>query len=256
MWMRRTLAGLAGVLVAWLAIGGGTALAAMPKADLAIGVSTSAGIVGQAVDVRYVIRNNGPNAVAPLTFVLDIVAPRGTQIISAGGGACEVVTIGEHLRCRFGFQLASGERRALALRLKVVAAPSGCGRMGLAYGNDPRPANNVANIRVTVDGKPGSCAATASSSASPKPTRTKASASPSPSFDATDEPSANQTGEQSTPLAGADVEEVGGGTSLGSILVIGGGVILVGLGGVLIWRMLRKEPEDDYDDDVTGPIYG
>jgi hypothetical protein len=254
MWMRRTLAGLAGVLVVWLGIGGGSALAAVPKADLAIGVSTSAGIVGQSVDVRYVIRNNGPGLVAPFTFVLDIVAPRGTQIISAGGGACEAVVAGEHLRCRFGFQLASGERHALALRLKVVTAPSGCGRMGLAYGNDPRPANNVANVRVTVDGKPGNC--TATSSPTPKPTRTKASATPSPSFDATQEPAVDQTSEQPTPVVGADVDDVGGGTSLGSILVIGGGAILVGLGGLLIWRMLRKEPEDDVDGDATGPIYG
>jgi hypothetical protein len=251
----RTLAGLAAVLVAWLMIGGGTAVAAAPKADLAIATAPAAGTVGLAVDVRYVLRNNGPQAVAALSFAVDILAPHGTQIISPGGGSCQVITPGEQLRCRYGFQLAAGERHALALRLKIVTAPTGCGRVALTYANDPRPVNNAANVRVTVDGKPGSCAATTSPSASPKPSRTKASASATPTAEVTEGLPADSTEAELTAAPQAGSDDIGGGTSFGSVLVIGGGVILVGLGGLLIWRMLRKDP-DDYDDDATGPIYG
>ncbi|NUT32256.1 MAG: hypothetical protein HOV79_04180 [Hamadaea sp.] len=263
MWMSRAAA----VLLAGLAVAATAALplmarpapavAAAPRADLAIATSPVAGKVGQAVDVKYVIRNNGPNAVLPLSWVVDVVAPAGTQIVNAGTAACEVVTAGRHLRCRYGFGLASGDRKSLTVRVRVENVPTGCGRLALTYSDDPRPGNNTANIRITVDGLPASCAvASRSPSPSPKPSRTRASASPSPTSSEPAEPTEDETSAEETyaPLTPSGGED-GGGLGLGSILVIGGGAVLVALGGLLVWRLLRTDPDDDYeDDDATGPI--
>ncbi|NUR29561.1 MAG: hypothetical protein HOV83_27560, partial [Catenulispora sp.] len=50
------------------------------------------------------------------------------------------------------------------------------------------------------------------------------------------------------PLAAGNTD--GGGLGLGSVLVLGGGALLVGVGGVIMWRLLRKDPEDDLEDET------
>jgi len=249
MWMRRVLAAVAAALVAGLATGAVTAYAAPTTADLAIAASARSGKVGLAVDVPYVIRNNGPQTA--VGFTVEITAPPGTRIISTGGGICQPAT-GATARCTFG-QLASGARRQLALRLRIDSAPTGCGAMAVNYGDDPRPGNNATNVRVTVDGQPRSCSGSTSPTATPKPTKTKSSPTATPTEEITEAAPVETTADE-TFGAGASQDTVGGGTSLGSVLVIGGGVVLVSLGGVLLWWMLRKDPEDA-DDDHTGPIY-
>jgi hypothetical protein len=254
MWMRRLLASAAAAVVATLATGAMTAYAAPTTADLAIAASTAQGHVGQGVDVRYVLRNNGPNAAAPLTYAVDIVAPPGTRIVSTGGGACQVISEGEHVRCRYGQQLAAGDRRQLALRLFVESVPTGCGGMAISYADDPRPSNNVTKVRVTVGGVPRSCLG--STTASPTPTKTKASPSVSPTVDVTETAPDDTISPEDTFAPAAEPQDtVGGGLGFASILVIGGGAVLVSLGGVLIWWMLRRDPDDEADDDATRPIY-
>ncbi|NUT19417.1 MAG: DUF11 domain-containing protein [Hamadaea sp.] len=252
MWMRRVLAAVAVALVAGLATGAATAYAAPTTADLAVAAAGVTGRVGQAVDVRYTVRNNGPNGV--LSYTVDLAAPPGTRIVSTGGGLCQPAT-GTHVKCTYG-ALASGARRQLTLRLRIDSAPTSCGALSVGYADDPRPGNNRAGIRVVVDGQPRNCSGTVTSP-TPKPTKSRVSPTP------TDEPTVDVTGaadettgtEDSPQPQTLPQDTVDGGLGLGSFLVIGGGAVLVSLGGVLLWWMLRKDPGDDDPDDATGPIY-
>ncbi|NUO57161.1 MAG: hypothetical protein HOV78_10880 [Hamadaea sp.] len=252
MWMRRVLAAAAAALVAGLATGAATAYAAPTTADLGVSASAVTGRVGQAVDVRYVLRNNGPQSAAPLTYTVHITAPPGTRIVSTGGGVCQPAT-GTQARCVYSAALADGARRQLTLRLRIDSAPTGCGAVAISYADDPRPGNNSAAVRVAVDGRPRTCSGTGTSP-TPKPTKSKVSPTPTdePTVDVTDE-AAEETATDS-PQPQVMPRDTVGGLGLGSVLVIGGGAVLVSLGGVLLWWMLRKDPEDDLDD-TTGPIY-
>lgn len=250
MWMSRVVAALLAGLAAAAAVAfSSAAQAAAPRADLAIAASAVGGKVGQGVDVRYVIRNNGPETVLPLSWVVDVVAPAGTRIVNTGAAACEVVTTGSHLRCRYPVTVKSGDRLNATFRVRIDKAPTGCGRLALTYSDDPRPGNNAANVRVTVDGLPANCAATATKSPSPKASRSR-TASPSASPSEVVEPGALETSDEVTAAppvaAGAEGDS---GMGLGGMLVIGGGAILVALGGLLVWRLLRADPEDDWDPD-------
>lgn len=251
--LRAVASGLvAGVLVA---LAGGSAAHSAPllRSDLAVSAGSVGGKIGGSVEVRLVVRNGGPSPVLPGTWLLDIVAPAGTQIAGGSALAGNCNRIGErHVQCRYGYGFKDDEKRELKLGLRIVDQPTGCGRATVAYAADPRLGNNGANIRVTVDGKPGNC-------------RT-ALASPSPTASESAEPSATPTEEavlspdDQSPSEGVlpayQSNDDSGGLSLASFLVIGGGLVLVVLGGLLIWRLLRKGPEDDSYDDETGPIYG
>ncbi|MCP2326287.1 hypothetical protein HDA40_004794 [Hamadaea flava] len=254
MWMRRVLAAAAAALVAGLATGAATAYAAPTTADLAVSASAVGGRVGQAVDVRYVLRNNGPQSAAPLTYTVDFTAPPGTRIVSTGGGICQPAS-GTHARCAYSAALADGARRQLTLRLRIDSAPTGCGALVISYADDPRPGNNTAAVRVAVDGRPRNCSGS-DTTASPRPTKSKVSPTPSdePTVDATEEFTDETSSPDDSPQPATMPQDTVGGLGLGSVLVIGGGAVLVSLGGLLLWWMLRKDPDDDADD-ATGPIY-
>jgi hypothetical protein len=252
--MRRLLAAVSGLAVGVLTVLPGAAAAhAAPvlSADLQVSASQVSGHIGNSVEIRLVVRNNGPNAVLPETWTLAFQAPPGTRL---GGGSALAGNCDQgdrQAQCRYGFGLRRGERHDLKLGLWIQSQPSGCGRVEVAYGLDPRARNNSVPLRVTVDGKPSSCSTRISPSPSPKESPTP---SATPEAEVTEVPS-------DQPPASADVlpayqSDEGGGLGLASILVIGGGLMLVALGGVLIWRLLRRENDDDYEDDPTGPIYG
>jgi hypothetical protein len=257
--LRAAVSGLVVGAVVALASGGAAVAAPVPRSDLGVSAGSVGGHIGEQVQARMVVRNNGPDPVLPGTWVLDIQAPAGTRITGgdAIAGTCNHMS-DQHVLCRYGFGIRDGDKRELRVTLQIVDQPVGCGRATVGYAGDPRPGNNAANIRVTVDGKPGSCQPVrntpsptprASKSAKPSATPTEELTLPPPG----DSPAAS---EGVLPAYQSNGGDGSGGLSLASVLVIGGGVLLVVLGGLLIWRLLRKGSEDDYyDDDATGPIY-
>jgi Domain of unknown function DUF11 len=256
--LRTVASGLVVGAVVALAGGGAAVAAPVPRSDLGVSTGSVGGHIGEQVQARMVVRNNGPDPVLPGTWVLDIQAPAGTRITGgdAIAGTCNHMS-DQHVLCRYGFGIRDGDKRELRVTLQIVDQPVGCGRATVGYANDPRPGNNAANIRVTVDGKPGNCLPVRNSP-SPTPRASKsAKASATPTEELTlppdDSPAAS---EGALPAYQSNSGDGSGGLSLASVLVIGGGVLLVVLGGLLIWRLLRKGSEDDYyDDDATGPIY-
>lgn len=254
------MAGLSATIVAGLAFGLPAGAAPVPQSDLAVSSGSVGGRIGGSVDARVVVRNNGPDPVLAETWVLDLQAPPGTKITGGGSAvAGQCTTLGDrHVRCRYGFGLKRGERHELKLGLRIVEQPTGCGLANVAYAADVRPNNNTAVIRVTVDGKPGSNCQPPRTSPTPRSSR---SASPEPTQSVEElptelPPDQSSASESALPAYQSSSEKGSGGLSLASVLVIGGGLLLVVLGGLLIWRLLRKEPEDEYYDDETGPIYG
>jgi len=248
--MRRLLAAVSGLAVGVLTVLPGAAAAhAAPvlSADLQVSASQVSGHIGNSVEIRLVVRNNGPYAVLPETWMLSFQAPPGTRL---GGGSALAGNCNQgdrQAQCRYGFGLRRGERHDLKLGLWIESQPSGCGRVEVAYGLDPRARNNSVPLRVTVDGKPGSCSSRISPSPSPKESPTP-SATPEAEVEVpSDEPPA------SANVLPAYQSDEGGGLGLASILVIGGGLMLVALGGVLIWRLLRRENDDEYYEDGQYP---
>ncbi|WP_027341921.1 hypothetical protein [Hamadaea tsunoensis] len=257
MLLRRLAAGWAAVFVALLAawIMAAPARADVPKADLSLSASGKNGDVGESVEIKFVVRNAGPGMAAPGAWSLDIAAPDGTQFAGGGsvaqGGQCVNASRG-HLRCTYAYPLLRGDRREMTLNLRINAQPQTCGAMIVNYSNDPRPSNNGVNLRVTVGGQPRNCAAAArSASPSPKssPSR-KASPTPEATEAVVDQVETTSTTESAPALAGASTDTGGGGLGIGSVLVLGGGAVLVGVGGILMWRLLRRDPEDDIDDET------
>ena len=244
----RTMA--SGLVVGLLvALSGGAAAYAAPalSADLQVTASQASGHIGDSVEVRLVVRNNGPAQVLPETWQLDMQAPPGTRI---GGGSALAGSCSQsdgHARCRYGFGLRRGERHELKLGLHIDGQPSGCGRATVMYGMDPRDRNNAANIRVTVGGQPSNCSVRLSPTPSSQvePTATpEGEATEAPPDDL---PASVDAG--ALPAYPSDSE--GGGLSLASVLVIGGGLALVVFGGLLIWRLMKREPDDDLADDTA-----
>jgi hypothetical protein len=251
--MRRLLAAVSVLVVGALAaLPGATAAAAAPAlpADLQVTASQASGRIGSSIEVRLSLRNNGPNLIVAETFQLVIEAPPGTRLGggSALAGNCERSET--TARCRYGFGLRRGERHVLRLGLVIQAQPSACGRVATNYAMDPRDRNNAANIRVTVGGQPRSCFVR--TSPTPK-------ASPTPKVTATPETEITEAPPDDAPASAevlpalpADDDSTGGGLSMAGIMVIGGGLVLVALGGLLIWRLFRREPDGDEDDAGTG----
>jgi hypothetical protein len=259
--MRRVFAAMSGLsvmMVVGLAFGLPAVAAPVPHSDLGVSSGSVGGRIGESVEVRLVVRNNGPDPVLAETWVLDLQAPPGTRITGGGSavaGQCNQMG-DRHVQCRYGFGLKRGARHELKLGLQIVEQPSGCGQATVGYAADPRASNNSVPIRVTVGGFPRS-----NCQPGPSPTpRTSKSATPTatPEGEITEAPPGDVTPSESVLAAyQSNGEGESGGLSLASVLVIGGGLVLVILGGLLIWRLLRKGSEDDYsDDDATGPIYG
>jgi hypothetical protein len=261
--MRRLRRAASGLVVGLLvALSGGAAATAAPvlSADLQVTASQASGHVGDSVEVHLVVRNNGPSQVLAETWQLDIQAPPGTRLAGGSALAGNCNQSDSHAQCRYGFGLRRGERHELRLGLRIDGQPSGCGRAAVSYGLDNRDRNNAANIRVTVDGRPGSC----SLRTSPEP-RTSRSAAPTATPEAEiteappdDLPASVDAG--ALPAYPSNDGTSGGGLSLASILVIGGGLALVVFGGLLIYRLVKRDPDDDEgDDDDTAydyPTYG
>jgi hypothetical protein len=247
--MRRLLAAVSVLVVGALAaVPGATAASAAPavSADLQVSASQASGRIGSSVEVRLSVRNNGPNILLPETWQLVIEAPPGTRLGggSALSGNCERNE--STARCRYGFTLRRGQRQDLRLGLVIQAQPSACGRVATNYAMDPRDRNNAANIRVTVGGQPRSCLV-----------RTSPTPKASPNVTATPETEVTEAPPDDAP-ASAEVlpalpanDDTTGGLSMAGILVIGGGLVLVALGGVLIWRLFRKDPDDEDEDDTA-----
>jgi hypothetical protein len=249
--LRMVASGLVAGLFVVLSSGAMAYAAPVGSADLQVTASQASGQIGGSVQVRLVVRNNGPAQVLPETWQLDFQAPPGTQIAagSALSGACSrSATEG---RCRYGFGLRRGERRELQLGLLIQAQPSGCGRATVSYLSDNRIRNNAVNIRVSVGGQPNNCF----SRTSPTP---RASLSAAPTATPDDEvtgappqdlPASVDTG--ALPAYPTGNDKGSGGLSLGSMVVIGGGLALVVVGGLLIWRLMRRDPEGGVSDETA-----
>lgn len=252
-----------GVLVA-LTGAAPTVAAPLLAADLGISASQASGHIGESVDVRLVVRNNGPSTLLPGTWTLDLTAPPGTSI--GGGSAVAGNCSGgdHHVQCRYGFTLRRGDRHELRLGLRIDGQPSGCGQAVVAYTGDQRMRNNAVNLRVTVGGQPRNCSGTQQSptpkaTRSPKPTAT-------PEGAVTEAPPQDtQASAEALPAVPADSSSNGdgGGLSFASILVIVGGLALIALGGLLVWRLWKRADEDDDEEEpdewqpaAPDPAYG
>jgi hypothetical protein len=247
--MRRLLAAVSVLMVgAFAAMSGAASAYAAPAlpSDLQVVASQVSGHIGGTAEVRLVVRNNGPNPVMPETWELTITAPPGTRIAGGSALAGNCIQNDGGAQCRYGFGLRRGERHELKLGLQIQAQPSGCGRAAISYAMDPRERNNAVNLRVAVDGVPRSCSGAQSS---PQPTKSP-TASQTPEAEITDAPPQDAPASAEAVPAAPGSDSNGGGMSVAGILVIGGGLLLVALGGLLIWRLLRREPEDGYGEDA------
>lgn len=215
------------------------------SADLAVAVDGQpAGRVGDTVDVRWVVTNNGPDSTG--SFGIGLAAPSGTEWTGAAAAQCNTIPTVFH-RCIAVVDLPAGHSYSETWQLKITSADVAPGSiMVVADWNagspidpyfelpDPDQANNTVPLTVKVDTSPRP-----SSSSSPRPSAS-ATPSTSPSSHVTGAPSASATASASpTPVAGP-LPKTGSNITpyaLGGVGALVAGVVLL----VLVRR--RRQPQ-------------
>ncbi|MEV6965851.1 hypothetical protein AB0M47_12125 [Hamadaea sp. NPDC051192] len=158
--------------------------AALAKTDLAVKVTSQGrAAVGKTATILYEIHNLGTQPTMSATVWFEVQAPGGTVFDAStergwSGYKCTWLTPHKRVRCRNDAMIypdndnpsgVYGFSKKL-LYFEVKAKCTTPGRFTISYGNDTKPSNNSATLRVTVDGvSAAACAAKPSTSPKASP---------------------------------------------------------------------------------------
>lgn len=124
-------------------------------ADLAVEASASPNPVASAGLLSYqiVLRNNGPASADQATLSANLDA--GLQIESSAGTGLNCSVAGNQLSCGLAAPLAVGASLQLAVAARVLADPDSnlLTTVSVLGGDDPNPANNMAEVSTSVGGR-------------------------------------------------------------------------------------------------------
>jgi hypothetical protein len=201
--MRRGRLLAMGVLVmvaAAVTVLGQPAMASAPlAADFEVRAGTAHGKVGDVVTISAWYRNNGPSDASTGTVTVETKLPGGAEFFSKNVPAnCTEIVPRKHVTCRNPGFWPKGYKSPPQLRVTIVSTKTSPGFISVTYAGDPKPANNMGTLTLTIDGV-----------VKPKPTPTTAPAITKAALKPTTRPTPTRSAVASTAAASPSADVVG-----------------------------------------------